>query len=89
MWKSFQPSLAYIASGKPCTTPWSVMAMARWPQRWASFARSAEPFMPSMVDMLECRCSSTRLTGASSVLSNFCTSITASGRMVTSCSYLS
>ena len=62
------------ASGKDWATPWSVMAMARWPQasaRLTTFFSGPSLGLTwvsaSMADMVVCRCSSTRFSGASSV----------------------
>ena len=60
-------SAADTASGKAWTTPWSVMAMALWPQRAAVATASFTLVRPSMVLILVCRCSSTRFSGAVSI----------------------
>ena len=56
--------------GKSWQTPWSVMAMAGWPQaaaRWITFLMSV---VASMEDILVCKWSSTRFfPGAVSVRS--------------------
>ena len=64
-----------LALGKAWATPWSVMAMAGWPHRSARLTTFlSEPMTESvlkptavrasMADMLVCRCSSTRFSGA-------------------------
>ena len=62
------------ASGKDWATPWSVMAMARWPQASARLTTflSGPSLGPtevraSIADMVVCRWSSTRFSGASSI----------------------
>ena len=52
------------ASGKDWATPWSVMAMAGWPQRMASWMTSLVSVRASMLLIFVCRWSSTRFTGA-------------------------
>ena len=66
------------ASGKPWTTPWSVMAMAGWPQLSARLTRFlSDPFLGSRevrASMLEKEVwawSSTRLRGAVSCRSSW------------------
>ena len=74
------------ASGKDWATPWSVMAMALWPQLSARFTtfRSGPSLGPtevraSIADMVVCRWSSTRFSGARSVFTGFSAAITATG----------
>ena len=52
------------ASGKDWATPWSVMAMAGWPQAMACLMTEAVSVRASMLDILVWRCSSTRFSGA-------------------------
>jgi len=59
---------AFMASGNDCAQPWSVIAMARWPQAAACLTAAAVSVSASMEDMVVCRCSSTRLSGAVSFL---------------------
>ena len=54
------PSWACSASGKACATPWSVIAIARWPHCAARHSSAAVELMPSIALMLVCKCSSTR-----------------------------
>ena len=74
------------ASGKDWATPWSVMAMARWPQASARFTTflSGPSLGPtavraSMADMVVCRWSSTRFSGALSIFIFFSAAMTATG----------
>ena len=74
------------ASGKAWATPWSVMAMARWPQdsaRLTTFlsgpALGLTWVRASMDDMVVCKCSSTRFSGASSVFTGLELSMMAKG----------
>ena len=62
------------ASGNACATPWSVMAMARWPQDSARLTTflSLPSLGPtwvraSMAESVVCRWSSTRFSGALSI----------------------
>ena len=59
------------ASGKACTTPWSVMAMALWPHFAACLMRSPGDAQASMVEKEVCRCSSTRFSVAVSLRTGF------------------
>ncbi len=77
-----------MASGKAWTTPWSVMAMALWPQAAARFTSSAAGVMPSMADMVVWQWSSTRFSGSSSVTVFLWTVLIATGLMVISRSNL-
>ena len=56
------------ASGKDWSTPWSVMAMAGWPQLSARLTTALASVSASMADMRVCKCSSTRFSGALSIL---------------------
>ena len=53
---------AFMASGKDWATPWSVMAMALWPQAAACFTTAAVSVKASILLMVVCRCSSTRFS---------------------------
>ena len=53
-----------MASGTDWAQPWSVMAMAWWPQAAACFTAAVVSVRASMLDMLVCRCNSTRLFSA-------------------------
>ena len=52
------------ASVKEWATPWSVMAIARWPHFAACAMASDVTVMASMADIFVCRWSSTRFSGA-------------------------
>lgn len=71
---------AFIASGKACTTPWSVMATALCPQDAARATKSAASETPSIADILVCMCSSTRFSEALSCLTNLATTAMDFGR---------
>ena len=62
---------ALQASGKDWATPWSVMAMAGWPQAMARFTASLVSVRASIRDILVCRWSSTRFSGALSFFTGF------------------
>ena len=55
------------ASGKACSTPWSVMATAGCPHLAACLIRSLAEDRPSIVLIWVCMCSSTRLRSAVSL----------------------
>ena len=82
-------SAVFMASGKAWATPWSVMAMAFCPHLWACLMRAAAGVMPSVSDILVCRWSSTRFSGASSTTSTWSTVAMARARITFSRSYLS
>ena len=63
------------ASGKDCTTPWSVTATALWPHAAACLMRSVAVAQASMVEKVVCRCSSTRFSAAVSRRTGFSASM--------------
>ena len=70
------PRTAPKASGKACTTPWSVMAMAGCPQAAACEISALAEAQASMVLICVCKCNSTRFLGALSSRTGLGTDIT-------------
>ena len=64
-------SIACIASGNACAQPWSVTAIAVCPHCFARCISCFIGVMPSIVDILVCMCSSTRLCSLWSIRTFF------------------